>query len=190
ELFDTSRSMLGAEQERWLGGVFARSKSRWTVIGNGEMFSRLRQKAKDGKEGWWTDDWNGFPKARDRLVQALTRTKVANPVFVTGDIHSFWVNDVKADFRNPDSPTVATELVGTSISSAGVPYDQFAALLPENPHVKFFESRKRGYILCDAAHDKMTADLRIVDDIRDPNTKDGSLGRFVIEAGRPGASRV
>jgi alkaline phosphatase D len=190
ELFHDGRSMLGAEQERWLNGVFARSRSVWTVVGNGEMFSRLYQKTKQGREGWWTDDWNGFPRARERLIAAMVRTKVANPVFVTGDIHSFWVNDVKADFRKPESATVATELVGTSITSAGIPYEQFAALLPQNPHIKFFDSRKRGYILCEAGRKTMTADLRIVQDVRDPATADGSLGRFVVEAGRPGASKA
>jgi len=57
-------------------------------------------------------------------------------VIVTGDIHSLGVHDVKADFRKPESATVAAELVGTSISSAGVPYELFAKFLPQNPHVK------------------------------------------------------
>jgi alkaline phosphatase D len=187
ELFDDARSMLGRDQERWLTGSFARSKSLWNVIGNGEMFSRLRQKAADGREGWWTDDWNGFPTARERVIAAMGKSKLSNPVILTGDIHSFWVNDVMADFNDPASATVATELVGTSISSAGVPYDQFAALLPDNPHVKFFDSRKRGYVLCDVGRTALTADLRVVDDIRDPDTKGGSLAKFAIEAGRPGA---
>lgn len=189
ELFDDGRSLLGAAQERWLNGVFSRSKSVWTVVGNGEMFSRLHQK-KDGEEGWWTDDWNGFPRARERVIAAMTRTKVANPVFVTGDIHSFWVNDVKQDFRNPSSPTVATELVGTSIASAGVPYEMFAAMLPDNPHVKFFDSRQRGYILCEATRASLSADLRVVEDVRAVSTTGGSLGKFVIEAGRPGAVKA
>lgn len=188
ELFDTKRTMLGPEQERWLGGAFARSKSTWLVIGNGEMFSRIKQKTKDGQEAWWTDDWNGYPPARQRVIDALVRTKVANPVFVTGDIHSFWVNDVKGDFRDPASRTVATELVGTSISSAGVPYEQFAAMLPDNPHVKFFESRKRGYVLCDVSRRSMGVDLKVVDDVRDPNTKGATLARFSVEAGKPGAA--
>jgi alkaline phosphatase D len=187
DLFDDSRSMLGMEQERWLTGAFSRSKSVWTVMGNGEMFSRLHQKTRDGREGWWTDDWNGFPTSRERIINAMTRVKLANPVFVTGDIHSFWVNDVKADFRDMSSATVATELVGSSISSAGVPYDQFAKMLPDNPHIRFFDSRKRGYIFCDARRKQMTVNYRTVEDIRDPNTKDGLLGTFVIEAGRPGA---
>jgi alkaline phosphatase D len=187
ELFDTGRSMLGADQERWLTGGFARSKALWNVIGNGEMFSRLRQKTPKGEEGWWTDDWNGYQPARERVIGALVRSKMPNPVFVTGDIHSFWVNDVKQDFRNPSSASVATELVASSITSAGVPYDQFAAMLPDNPHVKFFESRKRGYLLCDAGRKSMTADLRFVDNVRVPKSGGGSAGRYVIEAGRPGA---
>jgi alkaline phosphatase D len=187
DLFDTGRSMLGEEQERWLSGNFGRSTALWNVIGNGEMFSRLRQKTPGGEEGWWTDDWNGFPPARDRVIAAMARSKVANPLFVTGDIHSFWVNDVKEDFRNPSSASVATEIACSSITAAGVPYGQFAALLPDNPHVKFFESRKRGYLLCDAGRKTMTTDLRVVDNVRDPNSGGGSASRFVIEAGRPGA---
>lgn len=190
ELFEDGRSLLGADQERWLNGVFSRSKSVWTVVGNGEMFSRLFQKTKEGVEGWWTDDWNGFPTARERVIAAMTRAKVANPVFVTGDIHSFWVNDVKEDFRNPNSATIATELVGTSISSAGVPYDMFAKMLPDNPHIKFFDSRKRGYILCDAGRRALTADLRFVEDVRAVSTTGGSLAKFAVEAGKPGAVKA
>ena len=42
-----------------------------------------------------------------------------NPVVLTGDIHSNWVNDLRVDDRKPESPVVATEFVGTSISSGG-----------------------------------------------------------------------
>jgi alkaline phosphatase D len=45
---------------------------------------------------------------------------VASPVVIGGDIHSFWVTDLKTDFRDPASPTVATEFVGTSVTSFGV----------------------------------------------------------------------
>ena len=38
---------------------------------------------------------------------------------ITGDWHSTFVNDLKADYEDPDAPTVATEFVGTSISSNG-----------------------------------------------------------------------
>jgi phosphodiesterase/alkaline phosphatase D-like protein len=38
-------------------------------------------------------------------------------VVLTGDVHSYFVNDVRSSNRDPGSPVVATELVGTSISS-------------------------------------------------------------------------
>ncbi|MCE9523684.1 MAG: alkaline phosphatase D family protein [Alphaproteobacteria bacterium] len=190
ELFDDARSMLGKDQERWLTGGFRRSKAKWNVIGNGEMFSRLRQKTDEGKEGWWTDDWNGFPNARERVVAAMAKSKLSNPVILTGDIHSFWINDVKENFNDPNSNTVATELVGTSITSAGVPYEQFAAMLPDNPHIKFFESRKRGYMLCEVGVQSLAAELKVVDDVRDPKTKGSTLAKFAIEAGKPGAVKA
>ena len=39
-------------------------------------------------------------------------------MIITGDIHSSWVNDIRADPVDAASPVVATELVGTSISSS------------------------------------------------------------------------
>lgn len=190
ELFAEERSMLGKDQERWLSGALSRSQAKWNIVGNGEMFSRLRQKTAKGEEGHWTDDWNGFPSARQRLINTISRSKVPNPVFVTGDIHSFWINDVKEDFAQDQSKTVATELVGTSISSAGVPYDTFAALLPDNPHVKFFESRHRGYALCSVTADRMDIDLKIVDTVRQPGSGGKTLASFAIESGKPGAVKA
>ena len=49
-------------------------------------------------------------------------------VAVGGDIHSFWVTDLKADFDDPSSATVATEFVGTSVTSASPPVEAIAAI--------------------------------------------------------------
>jgi hypothetical protein len=43
----------------------------------------------------------------------------ANPVVLTGDNHSNWVNDLRVDDLQPKTRVVATEFVGTSISSGG-----------------------------------------------------------------------
>lgn len=190
ELFQDSRTMLGRDQERWLSGALSRSSAKWNIVGNGEMFSRLRQKAPNGDEGHWTDDWNGYPSARQRLINSIAKGRASNVVFVTGDIHSFWINDVKEDFSRDESRTVATEIVGTSITSAGVPYDVFSSLLPANPHVKFFDSRERGYVLCRADAAGMTVDLRVVETVKAPISAGRTLASFYIEAGKPGARRA
>jgi alkaline phosphatase D len=85
-----------------------------------------------------------------------------------------------------ESPVVATELVGTSITSQGPPYDLIAEVLPDNPHVRFFESRKRGYVSVDLDGAKMTARMRAVSDVADPKAGVSTLTSFVIENGKPG----
>jgi alkaline phosphatase D len=180
------RTMIGFAQENWLGLGLARSKAKWNVIAQDVLMAQLRQKGRDGNVGFWTDDWDGFPASRRRLLQRIAQTKVANPVVVGGDIHAFFANDLRVDFDDEKSPVVATELVGTSITSQGPPYDLIAEVLPDNPHVRFFESRKRGYVSVDLDGAKMTARMRAVSDVADPKAGVSTLTSFVIENGKPG----
>ena len=59
-------------------------------------------------------------------------------------------------------------------------------MLGDNPHVKFFESRKRGYVSVDLAPQRMEVAFRRVADVRDPATDVATLRRFIVEDGRPG----
>jgi alkaline phosphatase D len=190
ELADPARSMLGADQERWLTGGFRRSSAIWNAIGSAQTFSRLKQFTRDGAEGSWTDDWNGYPESRKRIVGAMDSANLANPVILGGDIHSFWVHDVKSDYAEPGSKTVGTEFVGTSISSSGPDFATFSKMLPDNPHVKFFESRKRGYVLNTVTKDQWRADYRVSEDVTVRQAQASTLASFVVEAGKPGAVKV
>ena len=97
-------------------------------------------------------------------MQHIHNRKISNPVVISGDIHSFFANDLKLDFDDQASPVVATEFVGSSISSYGPPYDPIAKVLPDNPHVHFFDSRRRGYVVVDLTADAMQVQLRVVSD--------------------------
>ena len=74
------------------------------------------------------------------------------------------------------SQTVATEFVGTSVTSDGAPYEVFNGFLPENPHSRFFESRERGYVLVDVSPELWRTDLRVVDTITQPEATARTLG--------------
>jgi alkaline phosphatase D len=188
ERLDPQRTMLGLEQEQWLLDGFRRSDAAWNILAQGQLVADLRQKDRGGEIGHWTDGWDGYPAARQRILDAMAATKVVNPVFIGGDIHSFWATDLKADFANPSSATVATEFVGTSITSDPPPYELIAAVLPENPHVKYFESRHRGYVSVDVTRDRMETRFQVISDRRDPKATVSTLKRFVVEAGKPGAA--
>jgi alkaline phosphatase D len=187
ELFEPSRSMIGRTQENWLFDGLATSKARWNVIANDVLLARLRQTGTGATaDGWWTDDWDGYPASRTRLMQHIAASKPSNPVAITGDIHSFWANDLKADFDDDKAPAIASELVGTSVTSYGPPYDAFKAFLPNNPHVKFFDSRPRGYVAVDLTRGAMTARFQTVSDVTDANATLSTLATFVVEDGKPG----
>jgi alkaline phosphatase D len=190
ERLDPTRSMIGQQQEAWLFDRFAKSHARWNVVAQDVLMAQLRQKTRTGDYGYWTDDWNGYPASRQRLLQHLHDSKARNPVVLGGDIHSYWTNDLKLDFDNPNSPTVATEFVGTSITSHGPNYEQFATLLPDNPHVKFFESRKRGFASLELTHKKLVARFQAVSDVTDSNASISDLAVFAVEDGGAGAQKA
>ena len=147
----------------------------------------MRQRSQAGVVGHWTDSWDGYPACRQRVLDAIAGTGLANPVFIGGDIHSYWATDLKADFANPWSPTIATEFVGTSITSDGPPYERLRAVLPENPHVRYFESRRRGYVAVDLWRDRMDTRFQAISDRRDPKATVATLKRFTVESGKAGA---
>jgi alkaline phosphatase D len=185
ERLAAGRTMMGFAQESWLYAGLAHSKAQWNLIAQDVLMAQLREKL-NGADAFWTDDWNGYPANRTRLLKRIGDSRVANPVVVGGDIHAFFANDLHLDFDDPASPVVATEFVGTSVSSYPAPYETFAQALPDNPHVHFFESRRRGYVSVDLERARMQVRLRVVSDAHDPKADIATLKTFAVENGRPG----
>jgi alkaline phosphatase D len=185
---DPTRTVLGAEQERWLTTNLAGGTARWNVLAQQVFFSQCDLTA-GPERSFSADAWDGYVAARDALRDQLVAVGASNPVVVTGDVHAGYVCDVKADFDDPASATVATELVGTSMSSTGDGVDQGAddgAMLAENPHIRFV-NRKRGYLRNVVTPSEWRADFRVVDHVSSPGAPISTRASFVIEAGRPGA---
>lgn len=187
---DPSRTFLGFEQERWLYDGLAGADARWNILGQDLVMAGLRFENRGDEVRYWTDTWDGFPAARDRMTQALHSLKPRNPVVLAGDYHSFWTNDVLLDSKDESSPVVATEFVGTSITSGGPPYEGLMSAMPANPHIKFFDSRVRGYISMDVTPGLMTTRYQAISDVRDPKAGLSTLNAWVVEDGRPGAQRA
>jgi alkaline phosphatase D len=190
--YDPTVSMLGSQQEQWLYRGLADSDVRWNILGSNVMLGRLDH---DGDEGdlLWHDAWDGFPAARNRLTSAWRRHDVRNPVVVTGDWHSTFVHDIKRDFDDEGSPVIGTEFVGTSISSNGDdivygPY--YGPMIKFNPHIKFFDGDRRGYVRCRLDRRQLRTDLRMVRTVSRSDAPDYTYASFVVEDGRPGATQL
>jgi alkaline phosphatase D len=187
---DPSATILGDAQERWLTEGLRATRARWNVLANQVPVAPTRR-VRDGEREESMDKWSGYLADRKVLVEAFRARQEANPVVVTGDVHVSWVADVKTDFDDARAPVVASELVGTSISSGG---DGRAGTgseptLRDNPHVSFFDGR-RGYVRCAVTPERLTADYRVIDYVTRPGAPVVTAGSFVIEDGRPGAQRI
>ena len=185
---DPARTMLGDEQEAWLRAALAGPTARWNVLAQQVFFSQRDLTLGSGKS-YSGDAWDGYVAERDGLRDHLVDVGTSNPVVLTGDVHANYVCDVKADFDDSASATVATELVGTSVSSLGDGMDQDPTdrvHMMENPHIKFI-NRNRGYVRNTVTATEWTTDFRIVDFVTVPGAPVRTRASYVIEDGQPGA---
>jgi alkaline phosphatase D len=142
--------------------------------------------------GYGSDQWPGYAHDRLELMKFIAERKIANPVVLAGDIHSNWVNELRVDDRETDKPIVATEFVGTSISSSGNGVDKPAnldQLMAENACVRF-HNRQRGYVRCEVTPQAWRSDYITVSDITTPNAPTSVRASYVVEAGRPGVQQA
>ena len=188
ELAQPQRSLLGSAQERWLdAGLAADAASaqatRWSVIAQQTLFSPRHYPSSTVP----TDAWDGYPAARQRLLQSVARHAPRNTVLLGGDIHQNYVCRVHADAARADSAVVASEFCGTSISSrSGTTQAKVDAIVRHNPHVLLARCDQRGYGLADITPTRWTTTLRVVDDPLRADSGASTLARFVVEDGRAG----
>jgi len=191
QALDPKATMMGGKQERWLTQGLDQSRARWNVIAQQVMIAPVD--AKSGPEREYSmDKWSGYVEARNRLLDFLARRRPSNPVVVTGDIHTNWAADLKADFDKEDSPIVGAEFVGASISSGGDGSDtqlSTAQRLAENPHIKFFNAQ-RGYVRVALTPERWQTDYRVVAAVTRPDAEISTRASFVVENGQPGVIRT
>jgi len=186
---NTAGTLTGEDQERWLAAGLRHSPTRWNVIAQQVMASRIKFPNPTGTVPPIIanlDQWDGYAPQRTRLLQHLTDAKVANPVILAGDIHSTWFSELKLDFDRPEQPSVAVEFTATSISSDfPIAFDAILkAVNPTlNPHVRYFDGSRRGYLRCTVDRHAWHTDVRTVETIAVRQAPVSTSASYVVEAG-------
>ncbi|WP_103961416.1 alkaline phosphatase D family protein [Nonomuraea solani] len=181
------RTLLGADQWRWLESGLNGSTTRWNLLGQQIMMAHRDYKVGPGREVN-LDSWDGYAAERTRLLGSLARTP--NPVVLTGDAHMHHLAELKTDFDDPDSPVVARELVASSIASDGDGYRDrtwISEALQENPHLSYIDQR-RGYLVARLSRDEMSVDFRTLDYISRKGARAKTSHRLMIPATTTGES--
>jgi alkaline phosphatase D len=185
------RTMLGAEQREWLLEELATTKARWNVLAQQTGFAPFNRETplRPRNFGVAADSWDGYVDERQRILDWVVEHGTPNPVVLTGDSHQNWVRNVPPNFRSFDGQPVATEFMGTSISSNGDPAEPVRLSYaddPYNPHI-VFRNNNRGYVRCTLTPDRWTSEFRKVSTVLQPEATASTLATFAIENGRAGA---
>lgn len=188
ELAAPGRSLLGTTQERWLEQALATSTARWNVLAQTTLMAQADREP-GPQRIVYTDGWDGYPRAREKLLRYIAERRIRNPVILGGDVHFASANDLKIDFDNEKSPAIASEFVTTSISSFGPGQARIDALLAENPHVRFANGSRRGYLRCEVTPQRWETTFRAVIHPKDEHSKVFSMANYVVEDGRAGPQR-
>ncbi len=181
-------TLLGKEQEGWLNSALRQSTARWNIIAQQTLMAQQTRRV-NGEQGYWTDGWDGYPKARERLLSHIANNRISNPVVLGGDVHNAIVADLKVDFDDVASPVIATEFVGTSITSQGPGAKITEAALQNNPHLKFSNGTQRGYTAFTVTPAHCNVRIRTLSRVTDPQATISTLAAFTVENGQPGAQR-
>ncbi|MGC5307423.1 alkaline phosphatase D family protein [Micromonospora zamorensis] len=177
-----SRSLTGATQEAWLLDGLAQRYGTWDILGQQVFFARQFDAAGAAS----MDAWDGYRASRSRIQTGWQQRGVRNPLVLTGDVHKSWANELKADYANPSSATIGTELVCTSITSAG--NGTGSTTVPNaatNPHLKFHSDR-RGYVRTTISRSQVRADFRALNTVTEHGAAASTVRSFVILDGQPG----
>jgi len=187
---DPNTTLLGPDQERWLLQNLGASGSTWNVLAQQVIMAEMEQEA-GPEEGYYNDAWSGYPAARDRILGYVMQNQVSNPVVLTGDIHTSWANDLKADWADSASATIGTEYICSSITAGGLDTaDFFQEYVSQTPHIRYFDPRHGGYTAVELTPELWRSDFYHVENMEDPASPLTTIASFVTEAGNPGVQEA
>jgi alkaline phosphatase D len=192
EADDPDRTITGNRQMAWLKEALLRRETRWKLVGNSVMIAPLSfaQLPKDAvaainevtgevpAEGvpLNLDQWDGYSADRRELFDHIVKNQVKNAVFLTGDIHSAWANDLPIDPGTyPVTGSAGVEFVCTSVTSSniddvtGTPprtatLSIEAVLQANNRHVKYLNFDDHGFSVLDVTRERAQMDYYVLAD--------------------------
>ncbi len=208
ELDSRKRTMLGNEQKNWLKAQLSVSPVRWKVLLNEVMMMRFEAVNLDPRarfknlppasfgapladQGFYInlDAWDGYPAERTELLEFIRDEDIRNVVVWTGDIHNCYAGVLRPNFSDPNSPAVAVEVVGGSVSSAGV-YELVGdidltalgtrVLQRANPHIQYLNLRYHVYTRVEVTPAAMQITYRAVESVTKTVASSFTLQTFTI----------
>jgi len=176
-------TLLGDEQETWLQDGMRDSDAIWKVIANQVVFSTVNF----GGTFINFDQWDGYPVARQRLLDFIAGEALENVVILSGDLHVGGVGDIGAIAEDEESPVVAAEIVTTSISSSSIDdAEAIGGLVAGLKRIRHFNAVSRGYVSNELTREQWAIRCFTIDGADTPTSPGAVEIELFIDAGVPG----
>ncbi len=158
-----SRQMLGTTQLNWLQSQLSDGgATKWKILGNQVMIAPLTLKLGLALEVLNGDQWDGYPAEKARVFNYISQNNIKDVVVLSGDIHSSWASDLPGTDSTYVSATgagsVATEFIGSSITSTASVPSTTSAIMAADPWFKYINFTLRGYLLFDINKTRVQGD--------------------------------
>jgi alkaline phosphatase D len=186
---DPARTILGSQQRDWLfEGLGAAPADGWNVLANQVGFAPQDDATRLDRRRFFVDPWDGYVADRQRVLDFLKEHRLTNTVVITGDKHQNSVRNVPESYVDIAGPAIATEFVGTSISTGGdSPPASTHGGDPNNPHI-LLDDYHRGYVRVELDSETWRTDFRVVDTVRRrEDVAAWTLETWMVQNGEPGA---
>ena len=203
EMFDESRSQLGAEQREWLFDGLDRSTAPWRVLANGSILGRTwapdipeelafalnKLKLISAGGGPDPDQWDGYPAEREALLDHIGGR---NAIVLSGDVHVAMALELEHDDQ-PGRP-VAVEFVTASLTSQNLDdktgwgyrtksVEAEKQLLEALPNVCFSDMDSHGYMVVDITPERVLVEWWFVDGVLERTAGERLAQEVVITPG-------
>jgi alkaline phosphatase D len=213
QLMNPERTILGADQENWLGSQLAVSHDRgsvWQVIGQQVLMGKLTtplipqdtidkmelperysqrlqglQQIAQAKLPLNLDAWDGYPACRERIHGLFTEF-AKNPVVLAGDTHNAWAFNM----RNGSGYAVGVEIGTPGVTSPGMeaylpapPEMMREALLSSSAELHDLDTSRRGWTVVEFTPEQVTSTWRFVSTILESKYSVAESTPIVCKAG-------
>jgi alkaline phosphatase D len=210
---DPKRTLMGAEQERWLAAQLkasTRARKPWQVLAQQVVMGQLLMPdiataalpektspafrdrllalvgAAHAGIPYNMDAWDGYPAARTRLCMSALAAN-ANLLVLSGDSHNAWGFE-----HTLGKSRVGAEFGVQSVTSPGSEgslgwiksADLQRATLERNPNLKWCDTAQRGYLALELTPSAASGEWRFMQTVRQKGTALASSKRMTVLAGQ------
>ncbi len=188
--WDTNKTMLGHDQLHWLFDQILQARKdsvQWIIVAQQLLFAPLII----FNDTLNHDGWDMYPLEREKILRFLYNNHINNVIFIGGDFHTSWSNELYLNayrFHSRRRDTMVTmEFVTPAVTSpaagplATLIFKAYTKLIPRKRYIRYVDLHHKGFLKLTIQPGKVIAQWIFVRTIKKPDTKARVYKTFIYK---------